>query len=67
MSMFEAIFASVCEDAFRQSNLDVATIDRSKLSTLKEDEDFFNASQSETASKKNVVKRVERAKAILLS
>ncbi len=66
ISMFEAIFASVCEDAFKNKNTEVSPIDNSKLKILKEDQEFFDASQSETASKKNVIKRVERAKAILL-
>jgi uncharacterized protein with ParB-like and HNH nuclease domain len=65
ISMFEAIFASVCEDAFKNKNTEVSPIDNSKLKILKEDQEFFDASQSETASKKNVIKRVERAKAIL--
>lgn len=66
ISMFEAIFASVCKDAFKNKNTEVTPIDNSKLKILKDDHEFFDASQSETASKKNVIKRVERAKAILL-
>jgi hypothetical protein len=67
ISMFEAIFASVCGNAFQNRNTTIASIDDYKINSLKADEEFFKASQSETASRKNVIKRVERAKVILLN
>lgn len=66
ISMFEAIFVTVCENAFKNRNLEIAEIEESKLNNLKEDKEFFEASQSETASRANVKTRIERAKAILL-
>ena len=67
ISMFEAIFSTICEEAFRKRNLSIYNIDKDKLDNLKEDNEFSKASQSETASKTNVKKRIERAKAILLN
>jgi len=66
ISMFEAIFVAVCEDAFKHETLNVAPLSEEKIDCLKGDSEFFSASQSETASKANVNKRIERAKAILL-
>ena len=66
ISMFEAIFSTICEKAFKNRSLSIDSIDENNLSRLKEDKEFSDASQSETASKNNVKKRIERARAILL-
>jgi hypothetical protein len=66
-SMYEAIFAAVCEGAFSHKTLEVNPIDATKLDQLKNDEQFVEASQSRTTSKENVALRLQRAKQILLS
>jgi len=66
-SMYEAIFAAVCEEAYSHKTLDVNPIDASKLDQLKNDPQFIEASQSQTTSKENVALRLQRARQILLS
>ena len=66
-SMYEAIFAAVCEEAYSKGALDVKPLVASKLDQLKNDPVFLEASQSQTTSKENVELRLRRAKQILLS
>ncbi len=65
ISVFESIFVSTCKKAFSDKSLDVSDIDFKKVNLLKEDEKFIDATQSDTASEKNVKIRIERAKRIL--
>jgi hypothetical protein len=67
ISMYEAIFSAVCEEAYSIKGLNVKPIMASKLDKLKDDPQFINASQSQTTSKENVALRYERARAILLA
>ena len=67
ISMFDAIFVTMCEKAFQQENKDVPCINQEKLNLLKKDQEFIDASFASTTGKKNVQKRIERAKNILLS
>lgn len=67
ISVFESIFVATCKDAQKNENLEVNKISIEKINRLKDDEDFFNASQSDTAKEKNVKLRIQRAKNILLS
>jgi hypothetical protein len=67
VSMYEAIFASVCEEAYSHKALEVNPIVASKLDQLKNDPQFIKASQSQTTSTENVVLRLQRARQILLS
>jgi len=67
ISMYEAIFAAVCGEAYSNKSLDVKPVIASKLEQLKDDRDFLEASQSQTTSKENVALRLRKAKQILLS
>lgn len=66
ISVFESIFVAVCSSAFENKTLDVADINLEKAALLKEDEGFINATQSDTASEKNVTYRLTRAKEMLI-
>ncbi|HXM59332.1 MAG TPA: DUF262 domain-containing protein [Terriglobales bacterium] len=61
ISIYDAVFASFCSAAFEQHDVLKGKIDPVKLSRLKEDTEFFEASQSRTAGKGNVKKRLSRA------
>lgn len=66
ISFIDAVFAAHCTAAFASTSLDVPAVNPAKLRQLKEDLDFVNAAQSDTASSAHVAKRLERAKLILL-
>jgi hypothetical protein len=66
ISMYEAIFAAVCEEAFTNNSLDIKPLSAESLEQLKTDPDFVKASQSQTTSKENVELRLRKAKEILL-
>lgn len=66
ISFIDAVFAAQCTKAFENNSLDVPAVDPARLQLLKEDGDFVNAAQFDTASTGNVAKRLERSKAILL-
>ena len=66
ISVFESIFVASCEVAFESKNLDITPPTIEQVNQLKEDTDFITATQSDTASIKNVTARIEKAKEILL-
>ncbi len=65
ISVYESIFVASCLQAFKNKNLNVCEIDIRKVENLKKDTGFVNATQSETASWKNVSYRIQRAIEIL--
>lgn len=65
ISVFESIFVAACSSAFEARTLNVEDIDLEKVSLLKEDNGFIDATQSNTASEKNVSYRLTRAKEML--
>jgi hypothetical protein len=65
ISVFESIFNAACEDAFNNKNLEVKGLNKDKIIMLKSDSQFFDATQSNTASSSNVATRLQRAKEIL--
>jgi len=65
ISVFESIFVFACSSAFDAKTLDILHIDLNKVSLLKEDSGFIEATQSDTASEKNVSYRITKAKEIL--
>lgn len=65
ISIIDAVFAAQCSDAFAAGNLNVPVVAPEKLTLLKQDTEFMNAAQFDTASSANVVKRLERAAVIL--
>ncbi|BDI16899.1 hypothetical protein ANSO36C_27010 [Nostoc cf. commune SO-36] len=65
ISMFEAVFFAQCSSAFKEQRLVERKINPEKLESLKNDGEFITAIQSQTTSKENVKKRLERAMSIL--
>jgi uncharacterized protein with ParB-like and HNH nuclease domain len=65
ISVFESIFVSSCIDSFKHKAIDIEAIDFEKVELLKNDSEFIDATQSDTASEKNVKFRIARAKEIL--
>lgn len=65
ISVYESIFVAACSNAFKNKNLNVNDIDAAKVEALKENQDFINATQAETASAKNVSARLNKAMEIL--
>lgn len=65
ISVFESIFVAACYSAFEAKTLDVADIDLEKVALLKEESGFIDATQSNTASEKNVSYRLNYAKMLL--
>lgn len=65
ISMFEAVFFAQCSSAFKDRKLVERKIDAEKLESLKNDNEFVTAIQSQTTSKENVEKRLKRAMSIL--
>ena len=67
ISLFDATFAAICGKAFPDRELVNDPIPQDKLTLLREDPQFIEASQSDTARKTNVETRLLRARNILLS
>jgi hypothetical protein len=65
ISIYEAIFVALCEDAFKASNTEIKITSLDNIRKLKEDTEFENASQSNTTSAKNVSLRIRKAKELL--
>jgi hypothetical protein len=65
ISVFESIFVASCSFAFSEKSQNVSDIDLQKVALLKEDPSFIDATQSDTASEKNVKARINRAKEVL--
>lgn len=65
ISVFESIFVASCIEAFSNKNTTINDIDVSKVIQLKDDDKFIEATQSDTASEKNVKFRISRAKEML--
>ncbi|MCX5965087.1 MAG: DUF262 domain-containing protein [Cyanobacteria bacterium] len=67
ISIFEAVFVAQCASSFEARGLVERKIDPGKLEELKSDLEFVEAIQSQTTSKQNVSKRLEKATSILFS
>ena len=65
ISIYESVFVALCYEALSKQNHSIKPITQAKLNELKTDKEFLGASEAETGRKKNVDKRLERAKAIL--
>jgi uncharacterized protein with ParB-like and HNH nuclease domain len=65
ISVFESIFVASCIKSFLEKKIDINEIDFSKVELLKNDERFIDATQSGTASEKNVTFRISLAKQML--
>ena len=66
ISVFESIFRATCSEAFDNKNLNIKSMDRQRIEKLKSDPQFYEATQSNTASTSNVALRLKRAKEILI-
>ena len=65
VALYEAAFASICSDAFREERLLQGTVSEPALSQLEEDAEFLGAMVEGTTQTKNVKTRLRRAKAIV--
>jgi len=65
ISVFESIFVATCNNAFSNKSLEILDINFNKVLSLKNDPRFLDATQSDTASEKNVKSRIELAKTML--
>ena len=65
ITIFESIFVAVCEEHFNTNSLEISIPTLDQVNALKENSDFKNATQKDTASKQNVELRFEIAKGIL--
>jgi hypothetical protein len=65
ISVYESIFVAACSSAFQAKNFETKSITIEQINALKNDEKFIEATQSDTASEKNVKLRINKAKEIL--
>lgn len=65
ISIFDAVFAAICKQPLLRKERVERKVDAAKLNELKDDAEFYEASQSRTAGKGNVRKRLEKATALL--
>ena len=65
ISVFESIFVASCTEAFRGKKIEIEEIDFEKVNLLKNHDTFIDATQSATASEKNVKARISLATEIL--
>jgi uncharacterized protein with ParB-like and HNH nuclease domain len=62
ITVFESIFVGMCYRALENQNLNINVPSREKIENLKVNQDFVNATQDNTAGKKNVDTRLKLAK-----
>jgi uncharacterized protein with ParB-like and HNH nuclease domain len=67
ISVYEAVFRTICLKAYTKKNLELEEIDPEKIDILKSDDKFVEATEYQTTSKKNVLTRLRKAEEILLS
>ena len=65
ISVYESIFVAVCRDAFQEKSLEIKSVSIDQIVELKNDADFIEATQSNTASEKNVKFRINKAIEVL--
>lgn len=65
ITIFESIFVALCSEAAEAKTFEIKLTTNEKIDTLKRNEDFIKASQSNTAGKGNVEERLRLAKQIL--
>jgi uncharacterized protein with ParB-like and HNH nuclease domain len=56
--LFEAVFVGTCKSSFINREIIQTKIIQNKLDSLQKNQDFINASQSDTAGKRNVLARL---------
>jgi len=65
VALYEAAFASICSNAFREKRTLTGTVSAERLTQLEDDKEFLDATIEGTTQTKNVKARLSRAKAIL--
>ena len=64
ISLFESVFAAVCKNPLKNKGMIATKIDPAKIELLQNDPEFVAASQSQTASRKNVSLRLKKGREI---
>jgi uncharacterized protein with ParB-like and HNH nuclease domain len=67
IALFEAAFAVTCEGPFAERQLVTAPLDQERLARLENDPDFLKAALEGTTATSNILTRLERARAILVT
>ncbi|WOK08786.1 DUF262 domain-containing protein [Imperialibacter roseus] len=67
ISIFESVFCAMCKRPFSNRNFLIKETTRDRILELKNNSEFIQAIQKDTASKKNVEKRLELANNILFN
>jgi hypothetical protein len=65
ISVYEAIFVALCEEAYKAGTTNIKDTNLAKVSQLKEDGGFVEATQANTTSSSNVTLRINKAKQLL--
>ncbi len=65
ISVFDSIFVAMCDNAFKNKNLEIATITDDKIEAIKTNSDFIKSTQESVASVISVTTRIRVAKDIL--
>ena len=66
ITVFESIFVALCEEASTSQNFNIKETTIEKVNLLKSDTEFINATQDNTAGKRNVETRLRVAKQKLI-
>jgi uncharacterized protein with ParB-like and HNH nuclease domain len=66
ITVFESIFVAMCDSAFQKKSLTITIPSKESIERLKSNRDFINATQDNTAGKKNVETRLRLAKEFLV-
>jgi hypothetical protein len=66
ISIFEAVFYAACKKAYDKNSLEVASLSADKLSVLRANVHFINATEAKTSDTKNVKTRLQMAMGTLL-
>jgi len=66
VSIFDAVFAAVCENAYQEQSAAVPAIAETDLQSLKTDSEFIEATQSRTTGSGNVQTRISKAREHLI-
>ena len=65
ISVYESIFVALCEEAFGKRNISIRETNVDRVADLKANEQFYDATISNTASTANVMLRIKKAKELL--
>jgi hypothetical protein len=66
ISIYESVFYASCLEAYKTKTLDIKKIALSNIEQLKNDKEFYDATQVRTTQTTNVKTRLKKAREILL-